>query len=82
MRDLGGFMLEQHRRRRPRPDLTEIKVQELARTDSELRALERALGEQRVLRELREPGVGGACPHCGTVHGSADRFCSWCGRRL
>jgi hypothetical protein len=32
--------------------------------------------------EVRQAGIGGACPECGTVHGSVDRFCSWCGHQL
>jgi hypothetical protein len=82
LRDVGGFALEQRRLGRERPDLMRSKLDAAAETDSELRALERALDERRPLRELREPGVGGACPACGTVHGSSDRYCSWCGRKL
>jgi hypothetical protein len=82
LRDLGGFMLEQHRLGIPRPDVVEAKLSDVARTDGELRALERALAQEQPLRELREPGIGGACKRCGTVYGSRDRFCSWCGRRL
>lgn len=80
LRDIGGFMLEQHRRQRNRPDLVQAKVADAAATDRELSALERALDEHRALREVREPGIGGACSSCGTVHGSTDRYCSWCGR--
>jgi hypothetical protein len=80
LRDLGGFMLEQHRRRRSRPDLVDAKVQNAAATDHELHTLEHALAERRALRELRVPGIGGACRNCGSVHGSADRYCSWCGQ--
>lgn len=75
-------MLEQHRQGRSRPEITEAKVREVAQLDRELRGLECALREGQPLRELREAGVGGACADCGTVHGSSDRFCSWCGRRL
>ena len=82
LRDLGGFLLELHRFGRRRPQLVEEKLAAAAETDSELRALEGALGERRPLRELREAGIGGACQSCGTVHGSRDRYCSWCGRRL
>lgn len=82
LRDLGGFALEQHRLGRERPDLMRAKLDGASETDRELRALERALAERRALRELREPGVGGACGSCGTVHGSSDRYCSWCGRQL
>jgi hypothetical protein len=82
LRDIGGFVLELDRFGRARPDLIQSKVDAAAATDRELRALERALGERRGLTELREPGIGGACVACGTVHGSADRYCSWCGRPL
>jgi hypothetical protein len=82
IRDIGGFMLELHRFGRDRPDLVGAKLEAAAKTDRELRALERALGRERPLTDLREPGIGGACPACGTVHGSADHYCSWCGREL
>jgi hypothetical protein len=82
LRDLGGFMLELHRFARERQDLVEAKVLLAARTDTELRALEQAVREHRPLRELREAGIGGACPDCGAVHGSADRFCATCGVRV
>ena len=82
LRDLGGFALEQRRLGRERPDLMAAKLQAASETDRELRALERTLSERRPLRELREPGIGGACRACGTVHGSSDRYCAWCGRKL
>ena len=34
------------------------------------------------MRELREPGIGGACENCGAVYGSQDRFCATCGDPL
>jgi hypothetical protein len=82
LRDIGGFMVELHRFGRQRPRLVEDKVIAAAQTDQELRTLERALGERRPASEIREPGIGGACPQCGTVHGSTDRFCAWCGSEL
>jgi hypothetical protein len=82
IRDIGGFVLEQHRFGRARPDLVEEKVMGAAQTDAELRAPERALDDNRPVGEIRQPGIGGACPDCGNVHGSTDRFCSWCGRTL
>jgi hypothetical protein len=82
IRDIGGFLLELHRFGRQRPDLVEAKIAGAVHTDRELRALEHALGEQQLLRELREPGLGGACHNCGAVHGSADRFCASCGEPL
>lgn len=82
LRDIGGLVLELHRLGKERPELVQAKLAGAAETDRELRALEHALGARRPLRELREPGIGGACAACGTVHGSADRHCSWCGRTL
>jgi hypothetical protein len=82
LRDIGGFVLELQRLGEERPELVQAKLEGAAETEGELRALEHALGERRALRELREPGIGGACAACGTVHGSGDRYCSWCGRRL
>lgn len=82
LRDIGGFLLEQHRAGRTRPDLVELKLRAAAETDTELRSLRAALKDGRPMHELRAAGIGGSCAHCGTVHGSSDRFCSWCGRRL
>ena len=82
LRDIGGFMVELHRFGRERPGLVEEKVNAAAQTDRELRALERALDEPRGAGEVREAGIGGACAQCGTVHGSTDRFCAWCGNEL
>ena len=82
LRDLGGFLLEQARRDRENPQVVKTKLAAAVKTDHELRELERALDRRTPLREVREPGVGGACPGCGTVHGSVDRYCSWCGQKL
>jgi hypothetical protein len=82
LRDIGGFVVELHRFGRDRPDLVKAKVQAAAETDRELRALERALGDGSSAMELRAPGIGGACSGCDTVHGSTDRYCSRCGRKL
>ena len=82
LRDIGGFMLELHRFERDRPDLVMAKVDGAARTDTELRALQRALGEEHPIGELSEAGIGGACQQCGAVHGSGDRFCASCGEPL
>jgi hypothetical protein len=82
LRDIGGFVVELNRFEQERPELVQAKIENAARTDAELRALERALRERHSLRELREPGIGGACPVCGAVHGSDDRFCATCGEPL
>src|SRR4051794_29189725 len=80
-RDLGGLVFDQHKFNRPNEDLVRGKVAALAAVDSELRALEEALGEKRDITELREPGIS-ACPRCGTLHGSDARFCPSCGLAL
>jgi hypothetical protein len=49
--------------------------------DRELRALERALADQRPYTELREAGVA-ACPRCAALHATDARFCSSCGLGL
>jgi hypothetical protein len=82
LRDLGGFLVELRRFGAQRPEVVQEKLEEAARTDDELRRLERALGAEHPLRELREAGLGGACARCGAIHGSADRFCSACGLSL
>ncbi len=82
LRDIGGFALELHRHDRERPDLLAAKVAAAAQTDAELRALEHALDEGHPMREIREPGIGGACGTCGAVHGSQDRYCATCGEPL
>jgi hypothetical protein len=82
IRDIGGFQLELHRFDAARPDVLQAKIENAAQTDGELRALERALDDEVPLRELREPGIGGACAECGAVHGSEDRFCASCGQPL
>jgi hypothetical protein len=82
LRDLGGFLVELRRFAAERPEVVQEKLEEAARTDDELRRLEGALGAEHPLRELREPGLGGACAKCGAIHGSADRFCSACGHPL
>jgi hypothetical protein len=82
LRDLGGFLLELHRFGRERPDLLRAKLELASRTDDELRALDRMLQRRAEAHELREAGIGGACPSCGTVHGSLDNFCASCGEQL
>ncbi|MFL5822599.1 MAG: hypothetical protein ACJ764_04070 [Solirubrobacteraceae bacterium] len=82
LRDIGGFMVELQRFERQRPDLVQEKVSAAAETDRELRGLEQSLHQEGHPGDVRQPGIGGACSQCGTVHGSVDRFCSWCGHQL
>src|SRR4051794_33371561 len=87
LRDLGGFVYEiprpahdheaeAHRR------LREIKLDRLTRVDAELHELEVLLDDVRRQVLIREPGVGGECPQCGELFGSAAHFCSQCGLPL
>jgi hypothetical protein len=82
LRDIGGFMVELHRFGRQQPGLMQEKVLAATQTQSELRSLHGALHQNTPLGEVREAGIGGACGECGTVYGSSDRFCAWCGRQL
>jgi hypothetical protein len=82
VRDLGGLMFDLRRFERKRDDLVAQKVDRIRACDDELRALELALDERRDVRDVREPGIGGICPRCFAVHGSADRFCASCGAAL
>lgn len=82
LRDLGGLAFELQRRGRRREDLVAAKVAELTATEDELRQIESALGQRDAELELSAPVLGGACPHCGALHGGADRFCARCGRAL
>lgn len=77
-RDVGGLMFDLRRFGRDRPDLVEAKLNALAAVDGELRALERVLDDQRLIHELREPGLS-SCPRCGALHASEDNFCPHCG---
>jgi hypothetical protein len=80
-RDLGGLVFDQHKFARPNEELVRGKVSALAAVDTELRALEQALGERRDITELREPGLT-ACARCGTLHGSDANYCPACGLAL
>jgi hypothetical protein len=82
LRDIGGFALELYRFSELRPELMAAKLRGASVTDTELRALEHGLDERSTIRELREAGIGGACEHCGAVHGSSDRYCATCGEPL
>jgi len=75
-------MVELHRSGRQQPELVKEKVAAAASTHQELSTLESALGDGQGVGEVRQAGIGGACPECGTVHGSVDRYCSWCGHQL
>ncbi len=82
LRDLGGLVFELDRAGREPGDLVRQKLDALRATSTELTALDGILGDPATLLELREPGVGGSCPHCRAVHGSADAFCASCGQNV
>ena len=80
-RDIGGLIFDMRRFGRNRQDLLEAKLGALSAVDQELRALEQALGDQRAIHELREPGIS-SCPRCGALHDSEANFCPHCGLQL
>jgi hypothetical protein len=85
LRDLGGFYYEAQRSEHgvdPHRRLLEAKASRLATLDAEVRDLETHLDLAHPATVLREPGIGGTCPRCGELHGSAARFCSRCGTAL
>ena len=87
LRDLGGFVYELHRTANDiehdaHRRLRETKLTRLSRVDAELHELEYRLDDVRRQVIVREPGVGGECPHCGELFGSAAHYCSQCGLPL
>jgi hypothetical protein len=84
LRDLGGFTYEVHRAAGAphggHRDISERKAARLAAIDDELRAHEAALGlSGPAATVVRQPGIGGACPACGELHGSDAGWCAYCG---
>ncbi len=77
-RDLGGLVFNLHRFGARNDALVLAKLSTLTQIDTELRAIEGALGERRALTVLREAGIT-ACPRCAAIHGSEDNFCPNCG---
>lgn len=77
-RDLGGLVFNLHRFGQRNDALVLGKLNTLGHIDTELRAIEAALGERRSVTVLREAGIT-ACPRCAAIHASEDRFCPNCG---
>jgi hypothetical protein len=77
-RDLGGLVFEMQRLGERHDELVAAKLATLAAIDTEVRALEQALGDRRSVTVLREAGIA-ACPRCAAIHGSEDHFCPSCG---
>jgi hypothetical protein len=82
LRDAGGFVFELYRFGEQRDGLVREKLDALIATDREIRALETRLGAAGQGREIRQPGVGGACASCGAFHATDSRFCSACAAPL
>lgn len=87
LRDLGGFTYEVHRTaggapQEPHRRLAAAKAERISKLDEEVLALESRLGEPHADGVLREPGIGGTCPHCGELHASDAHYCSRCGEPL
>jgi hypothetical protein len=78
LRDLGGFVYEEHRQGEDRTTLRSEKLDALDALDSELQTIQHALEDRQELLVLREPGIA-SCPHCSTIHGSDANFCPNCG---
>ncbi len=77
-RDLGGLVFNLHRFGQRNDALVLAKLTTLGQIDTELRALEGALGERQPITVLREAGIT-ACPRCAAIHSSEDSFCPNCG---
>jgi hypothetical protein len=87
LRDLGGFVYEIHRtagdhEHEAHRQLRATKLDRLSRIDAELHELEARLDDVRRHVVVSEPGVGGECPECGELFGSAAHYCSHCGLPL
>jgi hypothetical protein len=77
-RDLGGLVYNLHRFGQRNDELVLNKLNTLGHIDTELRTLEKALGERETVTVLREAGIT-ACPRCAAIHSGDDRFCPNCG---
>jgi hypothetical protein len=86
LRDLGGLLYEVHRTGGGKLDdhapLLGAKVERLAALDQEAHELERILGTPRGAIVTFEPGIGGACPACGTYFAADAHYCAHCGAAL
>jgi zinc-ribbon domain len=82
VRELGTLVLEMQRLDRRNDELIRRKAREIEALDRELSGLAVALGRRQTLSSVVATGVAGACPACGTLIGTEDRFCSHCGKPM
>jgi hypothetical protein len=80
-RDLGGLVFSLHRFGQRNDALVLAKLTTLGQIDTELRAVESALGETQPITVLHEAGVT-ACARCAAIHSSEDHYCPNCGLPL
>ena len=77
--DLGAIIYELHRQQRREPELLQAKAAEVTAADDEVRELADLLEHDGDLLTPAPAGVVSACPACGAVIATWDRFCSDCG---
>jgi hypothetical protein len=82
LRDLGGLIFDMYRFGSKRQDLVRDKLQEMFADDRELREFEHLVGRRQRRLDIREAGIGGACPRCGQLFSTEARFCSRCGQNV
>jgi hypothetical protein len=82
LRDLGGLIFDMYRFGSKRQDLVRDKLQSMFAADRELREFEHLLAGRQRRVNLREAGVGGACPRCQQLYSTDAQFCSNCGETV
>jgi hypothetical protein len=80
--ELGALVAEMKSRDSWNQDLVDKWVRELDTSDAELRGLEQALRGEVSLEDLIGVHVVAQCGVCGRIGGTADTFCTGCGREL
>ena len=80
--ELGSLVMEMQRQGRQEPALVERKAREAMLLDAEARTLQFALESGATIGEVVAAGIAGACPACGTLVATDDRFCPRCGTRV
>jgi hypothetical protein len=77
--ELGTLVVDARRRANgSRPEVLERRAAEAAEVDRQVRELSHAVDAHADTREIAA-GVAGACPSCGELLSTEDRFCPACG---